>query len=75
MDILLIEKEEGNLLRPTSIFGMLWLQTHFDDSHWDAIASNQVILPIEDAASLSEDALAAGLAINYLQALSKAPKF
>ena len=74
MDILLIDKKEGKLLRPASIYGMLWLQTHFEDVHWDAIASNQVILSTNDADTLSADAESAGLTINCLKALSKATK-
>ena len=75
MDIMLLGTEEGTLLRPASIHGMLWLQTHFEDLHWDAIASNQVILPREDAKYLLKDAKAASLRISSLPALSIAPKF
>ena len=57
MDILLIDTEGSIHLRPASIHGILWLQTHFDDSHWEAISSNRVIIPIEDAFLLSEDAM------------------
>ena len=66
MDICLVETNSGTYLRPESIHGILWLQTHFEDSHWEAIVSNKVILPIEDAKNLTQDAKAAGLRLNYL---------
>ncbi len=70
MDIWLINTAEGTLLRPESIHGMLWLQTHFEDSHWEAIASKEVRLPLEDAKNLSNDAKQAGLRINHVPSLS-----
>ena len=75
MDIWLIDTEEGTLLRPESVHGMLWLQTHFEDSHWEAIASKAVRLPIEDAKTLSDDAKEAGLSINHVPSLSITGKF
>ena len=70
MDIWLIETKDGTTIRPESIHGMLWLQTHFEDSHWEALASKQVKIPVEDARFLGDDAKAAGLTLNYLPALS-----
>ena len=75
MDICLIETLEGTHVRPASIHGMLWLQTHFEDSNWEAIASNQVTLPREDAQELLIDAESAGLCLNYLPAVSVSRKF
>ena len=75
MDICLIDTAEGTQLRPESVHGMLWLQTHFENAHWEAIASKQVLLPIEDAQALSDDANKAGLSINYLPSLSITQKF
>ncbi len=75
MDIWLIETEEGTIIRPESIHGMLWLQTHFENEHWEAISSNQVRLPISDARILSNDALDAGLSLNFLPSFSIARKF
>ena len=75
MDIWLIDTQEGTQLRPESIHGMLWLQTHFEDAHWDAIASKQVILSSLDAKNLTDDAKEAGLSINYLPSLSIPRKF
>ena len=75
MDICLIRTEEGTNVLPFSIHGMLWLQTHFEDSHWEAIASNQVKLPLEDSKILFEDAREAGLSLNFLPSPSVARKF
>jgi hypothetical protein len=75
MDIWLIKTSEGTQLRPESIHGMLWLQTHFEEAHWGSIAAKQVILPFEDAQSLSDDAREAGLSINYLPSLAITRKF
>ena len=69
MDLLLITRSEGIQLRPESILGMLWLQTHFEVAHWEAIASKNVVLTDEDAKILSNDANKAGLTINYLPSL------
>ncbi len=70
MDIWLIETQEGTQLRPESIHGMLWLQTHFENDEWEALASKQVIIPKEDAKNLSQDAKKAGLTLNYLPILA-----
>ncbi len=70
MDIWLIDTEEGAQLRPESVHGMLWLQTHFEDSSWEALASNQVMLSTPDAKALANDAREAGLNLNYLPSLS-----
>ncbi len=75
MDIWIIEKADGTQLRAESVHGMLWLQTHFEDEYWDAIASKQVILSIEDAQLLISDAQQAGVSVNYLPSLSIAGKF
>ena len=75
MDILLIGADESTYVRPASIHGMLWLQTHFDNDHWEAIASNQVSIPKSDAHNLSQDAKKAGLILSTLPTLSIAGKF
>ncbi len=75
MDICLISTGEGTHIRPASIHGMLWLQTHFENEHWAALASNEVKLPNEDIKNLACDAKEAGLSLNYLPILSIAAKF
>ncbi len=74
MDIWLIDTDAGVELQPVSIHGMLWLQTHFEDEYWDAIASKQVMISLEDAKLLLADARQAGLNVNYLPSLSIAGK-
>ena len=75
MDICLLTTAEGTQLRPESIHGMLWLQTHFENTHWAAIASKAVRLTAEDAKYLAADAKGAGLRINYLSSLAITQKF
>jgi len=75
MDICLIGTEAGTQLRPESVHGMLWLQTHFDNAAWDAIAAKAVRLSNEDAELLSTDANRAGLKINRVQDLSTTQVF
>ncbi len=70
----MVEKPEGTQLSPESIHGMLWLQTHFEDEYWEAIASKQVILSTQDAKLLLTDAHQAGIQVNYLPSLSIAGK-
>jgi len=75
MDICLITSEKGTQLHPASVHGMLWLQTHFNNSTWESIASKEVILSIEDAILLSGDAEEAGLQINHVPHLSNSHIF
>ncbi len=70
MDILLMASDEAIGISPRSIHGMLWLQTHFENEEWEALADDLVKLPKQDADALYEDAKAAGLALNFLPALS-----
>ena len=64
MDIWLVKSKEWTHVRPASVHGMLWLQTHFESNHWEAIASEQVTLSKSNANLLAEDAKNAGLIIN-----------
>ena len=45
MDISLSNKRNGTQIKPTSIHGILWLQTHFESEHWELISNGQVIVP------------------------------
>ncbi len=72
MDILLIKSEGDVQIRPLTIHGMLWLQTHFDNEHWKAIASNQVKLPLDDAKALTQDAEKAGVSFHKFTELTPA---
>ena len=46
MDICLvnIDNSLNKSLKPTSVIGMLWLQTHFDNDQWEALSNNTVII-------------------------------
>ena len=75
MDLWLIETNENIQISPASIHGMLWLQTHFNERHWETLSSNQGRIPKEDRTMLFEDAKSAGLNLNFLQNLCIAQKF
>ena len=72
MDICLrnIDNNSNKVLEPKSIIGMLWLQTHFDDNQWDAIANNSVIISDENSKLLIEDATNAGINIRIFSGVS-----
>ena len=64
MDIWFINSNDRVHVRAASVHGMLWLQTHFESNHWEAIASEQVTLNKSNAQMLVQDAKQAGLIIN-----------
>ena len=72
MDICLvnIDNNSNKSLKPTSIIGMLWLQTHFEDNQWEALSNNQVIISKEDSKLLVKDAISAGLKIKSSSGVS-----
>ena len=74
MDISLSENRNGTQIEPKSVHGILWLQTHFESEHWEAISDGLVIIPTKDAESLGEDAQKAGLKINFITSLSQLDK-
>ena len=74
MDIRLSNKRNGTQIQPTSIHGILWLQTHFESDHWESISNGQVIVPTVDAEMLGEDAQNAGLNVNFINSLIQIDK-
>ena len=74
MDISLSDKRNGTQIKPKSIHGILWLQTHFESNHWESISNGLVIIPSKDAEMLSEDAQNAGLNVNFINSLSHIDK-
>tara|TARA_Y100001968_G_scaffold107484_1_gene97172 strand:- start:226 stop:453 length:228 start_codon:yes stop_codon:yes gene_type:complete len=74
MDIILSDKRNGTKIEPKSIHGMLWLQTHFETIHWEAISDGLVIIPTKDAQLLSEDANSAGINVKFIHSLSQIDK-
>ena len=65
MDICLvnIDNNLNKSLRPTSVIGMLWLQTHFENDQWESLSNNEVIISKENSKLLVKDANSAGLKI------------
>ena len=72
MDICLvdIDNNSNKSLKPTSVIGMLWLQTHFEDNQWEALSNNQVIISKENSKLLVKDAMSAGLNIKSFSGVS-----
>ena len=72
MDICLvnIDNSFNKSLKPTSIIGILWLQTHFDNDQWEALSRNEVIISEENSKLLVKDATSAGLKIKSFSGVS-----
>ncbi len=72
MDICLIDIDNNlnKSLKPTSVFGMLWLQTHFENNQWDALCNDSVIISKENSELLIKDATSAGLNIELVSGAS-----
>ena len=72
MDICLvnIDNNLNKSLKPISVIGMLWLQTHFDNEQWEAIADNAVIISEENSKLLIKDATSAGINIKSFSGVS-----
>ena len=72
MDICLvnIDNNLNKSLKPTSVIGMLWLQTHFDNEQWEALSDNKVIISKENSELLIKDATSAGLNIKSFSGVS-----
>ena len=74
MDISLSDIRNGIQIKAKSVHGILWLQTHFESDHWESISNDQVIIPAKDAQMLEEDAIQAGLNVNFISSLSQINK-
>ena len=72
MDICLVDIDNNlnKSLKPTSVIGMLWLQTHFDNDQWEALSNNEVIISKENCKLLVKDATSAGLTIESFSGVS-----
>ena len=68
MDICItnIDNQSNKSLRPLSIHGMLWLQTHFENNQWEALSNNKVIISEIDSKLLIEDANLSGVRIESM---------
>jgi len=65
-----IDNQSNKSLRPLSIHGMLWLQTHFENDQWEALSNNKVIISEIDSKLLIEDANLAGVRIESMSDIS-----
>jgi len=72
MDICLakVDNRSNQSLVPLSVHGMLWLQTHFEDSEWEALSTNKVIISEADSELLMKDAKSAGIHIESISEVS-----
>ena len=72
MDICLItiDNHLNKSLQPKSVMGMLWLQTHFENDHWERLSNSAVIISEENSKLLIEDATNAGLNIKCFSDIS-----
>ena len=74
MDISLSKMRNGIQIKPKTVHGMLWLQTHFESKYWELISNELVIVPKKDAQMIKEDATNAGLNVNFINSLSQIDK-
>ena len=65
-----IDNKSNKSLKPMSVHGMLWLQTHFENDQWEAISNNKVIISDSDSKLLIEDANSAGITIKLISDIS-----
>ena len=72
MDICItsVDNKSNKSLRPLSIHGMLWLQTHFENDQWEALSHNKVIISEIDSKLLIEDANLAGITDELMSDIS-----
>ena len=72
MDICLtnVDNRMNKSRLPVSVHGILWLQTHFENSQWEALSNDRVIISDEDSKLLIKDAGMAGLKIELISDLS-----
>ena len=74
MDISLSDKRNGTQIKPMSVHGILWLQTHFESDHWESLSNGLVIIPTKDAKMLGQDAKQAGINVSFINSLSQLDK-
>ena len=65
IDIQLIDVIDKIFVVPQSIHGVLWLQTHFSEDHWDDLTNGAVVLQRHNAAELVIDAQDSGLNVKH----------
>jgi hypothetical protein len=70
MDLSVTPQATGFRVQPRSALGLLWLQTHFEPQTWDLICEGRVRLSAASIHPLCADAVAAGLELQGVPALS-----
>jgi len=72
MDICLItiDNNLNKSLQPKTAFGMLRLQTLFENDQWEALSNSTVKISEENSQQLIEDAKQAGLKVECLSEIS-----
>ena len=72
MDICLvnIDKNLNKSIKPLSVIGMLWLQTHFDNDQWESLSNDEVMISKENSELLVKDVASAGLKIESFSEVS-----
>ena len=65
-----IDNNLNKSLKATSVIGMLWLQTHFDNDHWEALSNDSVIISEKNSKLLIEDATRADLNVKSFSGIS-----
>ena len=65
MDLLVERLGHSARLRPHSVLGMVWLQSHFEPCTWDLICSGAVRISRTPLETLCSKAEAAGLQIGH----------
>ena len=72
MDICLtnVDNQLNKSLIPVSVHGMLWLQTHFENEHWEALSESRIIISELNSQLLMKDAKSAGIKIESISDLS-----
>ena len=65
MDLIVNRSEQDSLhqLMPGSIHGVLWLQTHFPSTEWDALFESRAVFATDSLQCLINDAGLAGLTV------------
>ena len=71
MDISLSDNANGTQIKPRSVHGILWLQTHFESENWESLSNGLVIIPAKESQMLCEDATQAGINVSFINSLSQ----
>ena len=66
LDLIASRLEQGLAqVKPSSVHGVFWLQTHFPAKEWDALLSGQAAFGMDCIDDLVSDARQAGLNVEW----------